>query len=129
MPAVQPGHVHLGLEQTDAVHSLEIIFRPQNRTYRRGRGRLKGEPSRGRFEHGHAKMQLVVVPVQKRVCRTVPGELPGDDFIKIAEPEPRLEVVAQRDNLVSNRIGRNRVSFESNADHDAKVGPGAFHRP
>jgi hypothetical protein len=73
-------------------------------------------------------MQLVGVLVQIRVCRTVLGELPSDEFIKIAKPKPRLKVVAQWDNLVSNRISRSRVSLESNANYDAKVGPSAFHR-
>ncbi len=56
VPAVHPRHVHLGLEQTDAVHGLEIVFRPPNCIYRRERGCCKGEFSRERFEHSHAKV-------------------------------------------------------------------------
>jgi len=127
---VYPGHVNVGLEQTDAVHGLEIVSRLPDCTYGGGRGLRKVTPSRGRFEHGHAKMQLAGVPIQIRVCRTVLGELPGDEFTKVAESEPRLEVVVtQRDHSISSQVGWSRISLESHADHDAKVGPGAFHRP
>lgn len=95
MPAVHPGHVHVGLEQTDVVHGLEIVSRLPNCTYGRGRGRecRKGAPSRERFEHDHVKMQLTGISVQIRVCRTVPEKLSDNEFIKVAESEPRLEVV------------------------------------
>ena len=72
-------------------------------------------------------MQLIVVLVQIRVYRKVPGKLASDEFIKIAELKPRLEVIAQRDYLVSNRIDQSRVSFKSNTNYDAKIGPGAFY--
>ena len=74
-------------------------------------------------------MQLAGVPVQIRVCRTVSVKLPGDEFIKVAKPKPRLKVVTQQDNSVSSQVGQSRVRLESHADHDTKVGPGAFHRP
>jgi hypothetical protein len=47
-------------------------------------------------------MQLADIPVQICVCRTVPGELPSDIFIKFTKFDLRLKAVTQGDNPISN---------------------------
>lgn len=69
------------------------------------------------------------MPVKICVCRTIWGELPGDELIKVAEHKPRLEIVTQRDNLVSSQVGRSCVSLKSHTNNDAEVSAGAFYPP
>ncbi|EXU94837.1 hypothetical protein X797_012078 [Metarhizium robertsii] len=61
-------HVHLGLKQTHAVHSIIIVFRPEKSTHQRWRVLecFKCGFGRGRVDHRNAEAQLVPFSIEIR---------------------------------------------------------------
>lgn len=122
------GHVQIRLKHPDTVYGHGAVFCTQKLKCLRRRGLVKGRFSGADFKHSNAKLQLVIVPVQIRVCGTVTREISCNQCIKVVQPSLCFALIGQWEAPISDQIGWSLESLKSNADDDTKVGPGASDR-